>query len=149
MQSDKRKTTIYLKSTDKDNIPQIQKEVNLLIKQEFLDSDVYHTTTALIRAGINIMPSVNALLKLLEDARENLNPKITPDAIRYFKMQLRNKRAQESKSGTLKFKTPTPKAQRAAASQWSEGTDKTEDDSVELVDFDKLSFKEGLRRVLN
>ena len=149
MQSDKRKTTIYLKSTDKDNIPQIQKEVNLLIKQEFLDSDVYHTTTALIRAGINIMPSVNALLKLLEDARENLNPKITPDAIRYFKMHLRNKRAQESKSGTLKFKTPTPKAQRAAASQWSEGTDKTEDDSVELVDFDKLSFKEGLRRVLN
>jgi hypothetical protein len=67
------------------------------------------------------------------------------DVMNYFRQYLGNKRDNELKSDPLKFKTPTPKGQRAATSKWGGGTDKTEEDGVEPTDFDSLSFKEGLR----
>ncbi len=60
-------------------------------------------------------------------------------------MRLRNKKDKELKLGPLRFNTPIPHGQRAATSKWSEGTDRTEDDAVETIDFHTLSFKEGLR----
>ncbi len=80
MQSNKRKTTIYLKSEDKDNLPQIQKELNILFKQKFNNYVVYHTATDMIRTRINKKPSATALLKLLEDKRDILDPQIPSNA---------------------------------------------------------------------
>ena len=75
MQSE-RKAIIYLKSKDKDNISQLQKELNTLIRQEFTNSkykEVYDLTTLLIRLGINSVPGKSALLRALEDPQTRLN----------------------------------------------------------------------------
>ncbi len=88
MHSDKRKTTIYLKSEDKKNVQQCQKELNILFKQEFHNSDVYHTATAMIRARTNIMPSCTALLKQLAEERDLLGAQIPSDIINYFRQYM-------------------------------------------------------------
>ena len=76
---------------------QIQKELHTLIYQEFHNSDVYHITTALIRAGINVMPSVNTqCVQLLDNERESLSPQVTKGAINYFWIKLQNKQDQGS-----------------------------------------------------
>jgi hypothetical protein len=102
----------------------------------------------MIRARINIMPSDydsdTVLLKLLEEERAILNPRIEPKTINYFRQfVLRNKTDQELHSNPLKSKTPASKVKRAAANQWTKATDKTEEDGVEPVVFGALSFKEG------
>ncbi len=59
MQSE-RKATKYLKSKDYENRPQLQKELNIMIRQKFSNSkykDVYHLATIMIRLGTNAVPA--------------------------------------------------------------------------------------------
>ena len=63
---------------DYGNRPQLQKELNIMIRQEFSNSkhkDVYHLTTVMIRLRINAVPARSTLLKVLEDPeiRKNMS----------------------------------------------------------------------------
>mmetsp|Transcript_37492 Transcript_37492/g.78515 ORF Transcript_37492/g.78515 Transcript_37492/m.78515 type:complete len:159 (-) Transcript_37492:1471-1947(-) len=58
-------------------------------------------------------------------------------------MYLRNK---EGESDQSKLKTPKSKAKTSTTSKWSQDSDKTEDDAD--VDVDEMSFKGGLKKIL-
>ena len=74
------KATRYLKAKDIEKMPQLQREVNTVIKQEFPNNsplnEVYQIATAMIRASFNSMPSSNTMLTFLEEERDVIKPKL-------------------------------------------------------------------------
>eukprot|EP00291_Cryptomonas_curvata_P021451 CAMPEP_0172166326 /NCGR_PEP_ID=MMETSP1050-20130122/8919_1 /TAXON_ID=233186 /ORGANISM="Cryptomonas curvata, Strain CCAP979/52" /LENGTH=1009 /DNA_ID=CAMNT_0012836923 /DNA_START=133 /DNA_END=3159 /DNA_ORIENTATION=+ len=146
MQSEK-KATKYLKAKDIENIPQLRKESDTMIKQQFPNNsplnDVYQIAAALIRAQINTMPSDTTILTFIEEERHLLKTKIPSELLNLARQHLRSK---EGGSEQLKMKTPKSKVSESATSKWSKGTDKTEDDSEE--DLAEMDFDLAIKKVM-
>ena len=138
-----KKATKYLKAKDIENIPQLQKELNILIKQEFPNNspknEVYQIATAMIRAKFNSMPSRDTMLTFLEEERAVIEPKLPPDLYNVIRARLRRK---ESGAEQSALKTPKSKTSQSVRSKWSKDTDKTEeDDDYDEVDLDEVDFE--------
>ena len=136
-----KKATKYLKAKDIENIPQLQKELNILIKQEFPNNspknEVYQIATAMIRAKLNSIPSRDTMLTFLEEERDVIEPKLPSDLYKVIRCRLRRK---ESGAEQSAVKTPKSKTSQSVRSKWSKDTDKTEDDDDDEVDLDEADF---------
>ena len=82
-----------------------------MIKHLFGDTsdykEVHDVAVALIKLGINTMPSINTLLKFLETEPTSINQQIPSDMIEYYCMKLR---AASAISTKVEFKTPRTKS---------------------------------------
>ena len=82
LQSEK-KATKYLKEKDKDNVPQIQRELDTMIKQEFPANsplnNVVQLVTLMMQAKIDWVPSEDTTLAWIEEERDDLRNIMPPD----------------------------------------------------------------------
>ncbi len=137
----KKKVTKYLNAKDIDDKKQLLNELNTMIKQEFVKNspfkEVHDVTTALIRTSINLMPSIDSMIKFLFEERENINLQISPELIKANQKKLHAESViiKQSKPRAPKSSHKTFAGKKSRKISDSDGqTDDEDDDDDE--DFD-------------
>jgi hypothetical protein len=108
-----------------------------MIKQKFGKESphkrVYDITTALIRFGINSMPSLDTMIKFLDEERESINPLICREVLKECRSLLRKQlgKIKQSKSMTPKSASKTSAKKKSQRSSDSDGQTDDDDDDDE------------------